>query len=341
MEKHFLNILRDPINKEELQLLVIESIKDNIIEGVLLNKNATRIYPVHQGVPILLNKPLPKSFFAKHEDFINKLKTEYTSLQVQVSQEATDWSFSLEWEYHANDKMEKTWGMTLEKRYNNFLIETQTDPTILNQLLILDAGCGNGMHTENLANKGATMIGIDFSTSVFNAEKNRKAKNLLFLQGDLTQPPFANGTFDLIISNGVIHHTPNTFTTFKAISKLPKINGKLYLWLYNQQGNFAWRFKRSFFDVSRVVVCRMPDGMKKAMVNIYTQLLFNVRKVLGKKDDIKDMRLDMYDSITPRWRHYHEPFEVWNWYIGNGFANPVITNWETLYGYGIYGKRIL
>src|SRR5205085_7055669 len=130
--------------------------------------------------------------------------------------------------------MERTWHMTVEDRYTKFLFECQVNEADLRNSLILDAGCGNGTHTENIANHDVTIVGIDFSISVFNAEKRRKSKNVLFIQGDLQNPPFADGTFGIIFSNGVIHHTESTYKTFVSISKLPKIDGSLYLWLYNR-----------------------------------------------------------------------------------------------------------
>ena len=98
--------------------------------------------------------------------------------------------------------------MTIEKRYEQALLELQTAETDLAGKYLLDAGCGNGLLTEYFSTRGAVSFGLDFSTSVFVAEKRRKSDTVCFVQGDLKDCPFQVGTFDIVYSPGVIHHTP-------------------------------------------------------------------------------------------------------------------------------------
>jgi SAM-dependent methyltransferase len=284
------------------------------------------------------------TFYQTYKDKLG----DYKNLKFKIEAD-NYWSFSGEWEFFTEEKMEKTWAQSLDDRYERFLFENRITENELSNKLILDAGCGNGTHTENLSNKGATMVGVDFSSSVFHAEKNRKSKNVLFIKGDLQNPPFKENFFDLIISNGVIHHTKNTYHTFKQLVPLVKQGGSLYLWLYNRQGGVLWRAKRRFFDISRFFICRMPLSIQKKMVGLYTILLYSMYKILNKKMkvdkkldlelDYKSLKLAMWDSITPRWRHYHEPLELWHWYLDNDFHPPMFTNWESLYGYGVLGYK--
>ena len=46
------------------------------------------------------------------------------------------------------------------------------------------------------------------------------------------KPPFKDSTFDFIWSDGVLHHTPNTFSAFSSVEKLLKKGGKFYAWFY-------------------------------------------------------------------------------------------------------------
>ena len=41
-----------------------------------------------------------------------------------------------------------------------------------------------------------------------------------FVQMNLFRPAFKPGSFDLVISNGVLHHTSDPFLGFKSISRL-------------------------------------------------------------------------------------------------------------------------
>jgi 2-polyprenyl-3-methyl-5-hydroxy-6-metoxy-1,4-benzoquinol methylase len=123
-----------------------------------------------------------------------------------------------------------------------FFLETGVDADWCKGKLILDAGCGNGQLSERLSRLGANVAGLDYSESVFGAESRRHSPTVHFVQGDLQTPPFQAGTFDLIISNGVLHHTPNTYKTFVEVARLVKPEGCLYLWLYRRSRKLKTRF---------------------------------------------------------------------------------------------------
>jgi len=61
--------------------------------------------------------------------------------------------------------------------------------------------------------------------------------------------------------------------------------------------------------------------------------------LFGKKLNWQTLKIDMYDSITPRWRHYHTPEEISSWFFKAGFGPVIVTNWDTKYGFGGLGIR--
>ena len=346
MEKKFISLLVSS-NKDELDFISFNEANENVIDGILFNRQKTEFYSIYNGVPIMFRNKFHRTFYEKYKNLIEN----YVSIEkLDFSIDNQNWSFSGEWSSFDEDKMEKTWSYTLDERYKRFLYENRVSESALPHLNILDAGCGNGTHTLNLASKGVgQIVGIDYSESVYAAENKRTSKNLFFVRGDVQSPPFRNEHFDLIFSNGVIHHTPNTYNTFRAILPIVKSGGSLYLWLYNRQGGIRWSLKRRFFDVSRWFICRTPIKVQNFFVHLYTYLIWFSYKLLRKKIkldenlslevDFNDLKINMWDSITPRWRHYHEPLEVWYWYINNGFDPPMFTSWETLYGYGVLGYK--
>lgn len=339
MIRKFVDYLRQPETGQKLQLFEFESNANNVIEGVLINSSGNTIYPIISGVPVMLEKSITSAFISKHNQKLSDLKVKFPLLKINPFDEQKSWSFSLEWDYFSDNQMSKTWGLTSEDRYKRFLHENQVQENMLKNMLILDAGCGNGKLTENIAGHGTTIIGIDYSDSVFAAEKNRKSENVFFVKGDLQSPPFSEELFDIIFSNGVIHHTPNTKATFKKVAKLVKPNGTLYVWLYNRQGGFFWKIKRYIFDILRMIFSRLPDSFKKLGVNTLTFLIYHIHRLLGDKLEYEVLKLDIYDAITPRWRHYHEPLEVQEWYRSENYSKMLITNWETLFGFGILGTK--
>jgi len=226
--------------------------------------------------------------------------------------------------------------MTTEKRYEQALLELQTAEPDLAGKHFLDAGCGNGLLTEFFSTRGAITFGLDFSTSVFLAEKRRRSDKACFVQGDLRHCPFQPGPFDIVYSPGVIHHTPNTEETFYRLSGHVKDKGKLYVWLYSRKGNSFWRAKRRTFDFLRMIVCRLPHWAQKVFVDIVS---VSVYPFSAGKVDWKTHRINTYDSITPRWRHYHTPEEVSKWYFKAGFGPILLTHWDHDFGFGVVAMK--
>jgi SAM-dependent methyltransferase len=251
----------------------------------------------------------------------------------------SEWSFSREWDAHFNYKLGKTWGWTAKQRIEQFILEVDVNADWCRGKLFLDAGCGNGQFSECLTELGATVIGLDYSTSVFRAERNRRSPNVGFIQGDLQHPPFDRDTFDLIVANGVLHHTPSMFI---EVAKLAKPGGRFYLWLYRKPGTF---FRRYFLhlpiDVARIVVSRLPRGPQTLVVKAYALILILLHKIVRKRLDRswQEEVVGAYDTLTPRWRHYHTPIEVSCWFFLNGYSSPTITHWDNLYGFGMVAQK--
>lgn len=82
---------------------------------------------------------------------------------------------------------------------------------------VLDAGCGNGVLTNLLTDIGFS-VGIDRSYSALQWVK------MPHIQGDITNLPFRNNSFDAVISTEVIEHLPiNGFKKgLKEISRLAR-----------------------------------------------------------------------------------------------------------------------
>lgn len=331
MHIQFLKFLVNPHNSNSLAFQPFEVVEDNIVSGILFDKTNSAAFPIIQGVPIILKDSFSDDFCTKFIKEIAAIKSEYPNLIIKSSN--SDWSFSAEWETHFNNEMDTTWSMTTSSRYFQMLEETQN--ISIKDLKILDAGCGNGKLTEEFANNGALAFGVDLSDSVFFAEKNRTNNNVCYIKGNLRELPFEDVFFDTIVSNGVIHHTPNTEITFGKIAQKVKENGKFYIWLYSRKGNLKWRIKRRFFDISRSIISKFPQKIQDAFVRLYA-FVFNI---IGEKQDKNTLLINMYDSITPQWRFYHTPEEVAYWYFNCGFGPITLSHFDNRYGFGVVGTK--
>ena len=82
-------------------------------------------------------------------------------------------------------------------------------PQDLNGARVLDAGCGAGPMTEELARRGARVVAVDISPSLLDVARRRIAPELqariTFVAGDMLDP--AHGAFDYIMAmDSLIHY---------------------------------------------------------------------------------------------------------------------------------------
>lgn len=74
---------------------------------------------------------------------------------------------------------------------------------------VLDIGCGKGRYIKFLAQRGGEVTGIDLSEEMLNGAKEELKKSGLravLVQGQSTELPFPNQSFDSAVSVGAIHH---------------------------------------------------------------------------------------------------------------------------------------
>jgi ubiquinone/menaquinone biosynthesis C-methylase UbiE len=76
-------------------------------------------------------------------------------------------------------------------------------------LRVLDYGCGHGMAAVVLARRGARVTAFDLSPGYLEEARERAAANgveILTVQANGECLPFADGTFDRVWGNAVLHH---------------------------------------------------------------------------------------------------------------------------------------
>ena len=119
---------------------------------------------------------------------------------------------------------------------------------------ILECGCGTGQLSNILSIDKRTVLGTDIcinSLRMANRFKHQHdLRSCYFYQMNLFRPCFKPKTFDLVISNGVLHHTSNPFLAFKSISNLVKPNGYIVIGLYHKYGRLATDLRRTIFNVT-------------------------------------------------------------------------------------------
>ncbi|MDX1402419.1 MAG: methyltransferase domain-containing protein, partial [Kiloniellales bacterium] len=117
---------------------------------------------------------------------------------------------------------------------------------------VLEIGCGTGQMSNFLAattmshvyatdlTPASLRLGVDFA-------KKNEIKGITFLQMNLFRPCIKPQSMDIVISNGVLHHTYDTKKAFMSIAPLVKPGGHIIIGLYNKIGRLRTDFRRVLF----------------------------------------------------------------------------------------------
>lgn len=332
------HLLVDPYSHEVLELHIFQAENDNILDGIFINPTTQIIYPIISGVPIFIKNRIPEQFFIKHKVGILAHIRDEAFVLKQLSQEKKVFSFSKEWEIAHKDNAQKIWGIPLDERLQIHYTDTDTSESDQEGKLILDVGCGNGILCKALGEKEAKVYAIDYSTSVWNAQERMSHKNVCYIQADLHFLPFKNETFDIVYSNGVLHHTPNTENAFNQVASKVKTGGKYYVWLYKRGDTLKFNTFLYVTDGLRFVVNKLPDSIQENIIEFLVRLKIRFNKSKGRHEDTDVIRTDWYDTLTPTYKYYHTFEEAEKWFSKNKFTNIRQTH-KNIYGIGILGEK--
>ncbi len=101
---------------------------------------------------------------------------------------------------------------------------------------VLEIGLGEGSDSERLIRQGASWSGLDLTTE--SVERVRARLTLRELpyeelrQGSVLSLPFADDTFDMVFSHGVLHHVPDIKQAQSEIHRVLRPGGELVVMLY-------------------------------------------------------------------------------------------------------------
>lgn len=92
---------------------------------------------------------------------------------------------------------------------------------------VLDAGCGAGYGSAELAHAAQGVVGIDFAAdAVLFARENYRLPNLWFEQGSCAAIPHRDSTFDLVVAFEVIEHLANWREFLREARRVLAPNGQ-------------------------------------------------------------------------------------------------------------------
>lgn len=242
-----------------------------------------------------------------------------------VDSDAYAESFSFEWNRHRRTQLD---GDASRESEETFRAKTGLRPEDVAGRLVLDAGCGMGRFADVVSRWGGQVVGIDLSLAVEAAHANLGGRgNVRIMQADLFRLPFQPGTFDIVYSIGVLHHTPDCEKAFRQLVPFVRPGGRLCVWVYGTMGPWE-RFARLY----RRVTVRMPRRLLHTLCHaaipwyhacrlpLVGPLLWTLFPIsLHPNPDWRV--LDTFDWYSPRYQSLHTFPEVYRWFRSEGFVD--------------------
>jgi SAM-dependent methyltransferase len=272
-------------------------------------------------------------------------------------QTQTSETFGFKW--HKRDTFE---GPEQLRRMREWLVERYGDVTrepwfaeCGQSPLVLDAGCGGAMSVIELfgtALASLRYVGVDVSTAVDVARSRfmERGWNAGFVQSDLMALPFAQKSFDLIFSEGVLHHTDSTEAALKALSPLLKPGGRFLFYVYRKKGPLreytddyirdllqrmtpqqAWDAMMPLTKLGRAlgeldIEIEIPEsidllGIPAGRINLQRLFYWHVCKAFYRPElTLEEMNHINYDWYAPRNAHRQTEEQVRRWCAESGLS---------------------
>ena len=151
----------------------------------------------------------------------------------------------------------------------------------LDHARVLDDGCGIGTYVARLETLGARAFGLEYEIPRA-AQAFARTRDGLIVAGAGEHLPFADGSFDLVLSNEVIEHVHDDRAAVSEMARVLRSGGRAVIfcpnrWYPVEQHGVFWRGAYRFGNIP--LVNYLPDPLRDRLaphVRTYT-----ARRLLG------------------------------------------------------------
>ena len=136
--------------------------------------------------------------------------------------------------------------MTAKDKMNIVDIQPESFRFFVKQYLkpgqkIADVGCGPGRAILFLVEQVLNVYGIDVSEKSLEIAKSHIERATFICASNLSIP-IPDSFFDVVISDGVIHHIPDPFLALSENTRILRKNGYMYLSVYKRKGHYYYMY---------------------------------------------------------------------------------------------------
>ncbi len=134
---------------------------------------------------------------------------------------------------------------------------------------VLEIGSGGGAHSALFKLRGASIISVDITPE--RVLSTARKLNLIpegrgfAVEADAESLPFADASFDIVYSNGVLHHSTDTRRCISEVRRVLKPGGRAVVMLYARNSAIYWcrLLPRTILNLS---IFRMPEAERLGMI---------------------------------------------------------------------------
>lgn len=307
-------------------------------DGILLCERCQLRYPVINHVPVLL---LFRT--AVHDQFNRRYSGPLASWASYRSpdeeplpgERTTQDTFTEEWDLIKVEDDELSFTYTHEDlvRLNRevWLKWLKRGPAEIAELLVV--GCGAGKEAAALSEllPEARIFATDLNLSVIRiGEKLANHPRIHVTICSLFHLPFKRESFDLVYSQGVLHHNRSTREAFDAISPFVRPAGHLFIWVYGLDDHLLKkgvlgvisRFNYHLEAILRPGLSRAPKFLRETFFHVAGFVLHPLILTRIRHKGKWQMRHTIHglrDWLSPRYAHLHGYNEVIEWFERGGF----------------------
>jgi arsenite methyltransferase len=236
----------------------------------------------------------------------------------------------------------------LESRYGGRDLLQHLNDNSGSKPLVLDAGAGAGFTGKLILRnnfKHIKYVGADISSAIDIAaeEISPLGDDNFFIQSDLMSLPFLDNAFDIVLSEGVMHHTPSTRDALLRLARHVRPGGIFAFYVYvkkapireftddhiralvvNMQPADAWAALEPLTKLGIAlgelgISVDVPEdvsvlGIPKGKIDVQRLFYWSICKMYYRPElSLDEMNHINFDWFTPKFAHRQTPDEVTLW----------------------------
>lgn len=335
-----------------------------IREGLLLCSSCRVWYPISSYIPVLLVFQTPfHAVFRAQQEAVLAAFPGYSppNGEARPGERSIQSTFTDEWDDMHQDDLSFTYSDDDLRALNEHVWLKWASRQKLMVRQVLNVGCGLGRESIAIANAldGAEIVAVDLNFALLRSGPLFKTnRGLHLIIASLFQLPLRGEAFDLVYTQGVIHHTFSTRKALEAIAQFVKPGGYLFVWVYGLDDHLVRRGLAGALSrlsyASERVLRPMISGSPKTVRDFLLRCLsvaahpFIKSRVIHKNSwRLRNTDHDLRDWLSPRYAHRHSYNELFEWFDDLGLEvvdvqSPAaylrLFN-KRLWGVGLTGQR--